>query len=419
MADKKKVNIGDIIPDKLLMERGQFYQRGGSVYCFRPACVGCSYDAQCDRQETMLKVGPGVNVREAFVARVGFKIAAIDFRGIELRVAAQLSGEPVWVEAFQSGNDDLHTAMAKVCFKTDSPTDKQRKTAKCGNFNNLYLGSARNMQTLSDLTEPEAIIAHRSWWAAVPTYKKWTERQIAIYRQQSYVETCFHRKRNMLGMIAAAKENESKTGKKGGRKVGWGYCDRSSINTQIQGSSADLLKIAMVRVDRWIRSNKLQNDIKMLLTVHDELVFEVRDCPDMYEWLREIGRQMTQTPKGEVLPKIDGWRVPLAVDIEIGCSWGDMVKIEDLDPQVEAVRSIVSTPQELDECLVIISSLTKDQLPKFQMAVFQASNRSNTIKVPLKVQMGHNAYHSRTMYKVDPIYLKQALQGMAGIEVRG
>ena len=147
MAAAKTLKVGDVLPPFQLIEGGQFYHRDNVDYCLRPECEGCPFDPRCQRQEKKIKIGHGVNIREAFRARPGFVWASVDFRGIELRVAAQMSNEPFWLNAFAAGRD-LHTETARVMFKTDEPGKDDRDTAKCGNFNLLYLGSVETFHKM-------------------------------------------------------------------------------------------------------------------------------------------------------------------------------------------------------------------------------------------------------------------------------
>src|SRR6516165_794304 len=240
MAEKKTLEVGDVKPPKQLLtyypdpekklqhpEEKYFYIRDKANYCVRPSCEGCGYDPVCQREEMVIKIGPGINIREAFRVRPGFKWACIDFAGIELRVAALLSGEPVWVKAFQEDRD-LHQEMAKIMFRTEEPDKAQRDVAKMGNFGNLYLSGVDTFWKLTTLTEHEAAIAYLKWWAAVPTYKRWTLNQEAYYKQHKHVWTFFRRKREMKAMIAKADGNVAGgTGKKvSGKKVGHGFCKR-------------------------------------------------------------------------------------------------------------------------------------------------------------------------------------------------
>jgi DNA polymerase-1 len=421
VAEKKPLEIGDVLPPKQLIELEHLYNRDNTVYCVRPSCVGCQHDPNCTREETFIKIGPGINIREAFRSRPGYKWACIDFAGIELRVAALLSGEPVWVQAFQEDRD-LHEEMAKIMFKTDEPDKAQRDIAKMGNFGNLYLSGVDTFWHLTTLTFNEAAIAWKKWWAAVPVYEKWTKIQEAYYRKHGHVWTFFHRKREMKHMIELAEANVGKgKGKKSGRKIGHGFCKRTACNSPVQGTSADLLKLAMTLVDDFLTREKLRDDVKMMLTVHDELDFEIRDTPAMFEILREIGRQMTLTSKGEVLPRIPHWTIPLKVDIEIGDNWGNLTGIDDLDPQTKDLpkKSEKETPKS-DKVVLLVPPLTGSDIYKLRSAIFEAGRADNVVKVPLVVRTLYSEYPYNTVAgKVSEGHLRKLIQkiNIPGIKV--
>jgi hypothetical protein len=566
VAEKKPLEVGDVKPPKQLLELEHLYTRDNTTYCVRPSCDGCPYDSVCSREEMIIKIGPGINIRQAFRARPGYKWACIDFAGIELRVAALLSGEPVWVQAFQE-DQDLHSSMGCIMFKVDEPDKAQRDIAKMGNFGNLYLSSVKTFWHLTTLTFNEAAIAWKKWWDAVPVYKKWTENQEEYYKKHGHVWTFFRRKREMRAMIARADGNIGKTkGKKtSGKKVGHGFCHRTACNcladgtyittthrmttigeihrtgvlpderiwngvsseefithdagykevwrikfesgveitassehlfkvyrektrisswiptsgleigvrvladqgrgdlvfldegrygsdvvvsvqkkdfmipmkdievltgrpefmangvlvhnSPIQGTSADLLKMAMTRVDDFLTKEKLRDDVKMMLTVHDELDFEIRDNSAMYEILREIGRQMTLTPKGKVLPTIPNWNIPLKVDIEIGDNWGNLIGIDDLDPITKDLPKPEKSPPKRDEVTLLVSGITMEDANKLHMAIFRAANEPNVVKVPLLIKMGDRAYSLKALNKVSEGHLRRFVQGIPGVKI--
>jgi hypothetical protein len=418
VAEKKPLEVGDVKPPKQLMEREHFYTRDNKTYCVRPSCDDCQYNHICTREEMVIKIGPGINIREAFRVRPGYKWACIDFAGIELRVAALLSGEPVWVKAFQE-DLDLHAEMGKIMFRVDEPDKAQRDIAKMGNFGNLYLSGVDTFWHLTTLTYNDAAIAWKKWWDAVPVYKKWTMNQEEYYKKHKHVWTFFRRKREMKAMIAKADGNTGMTkGKKvSGKKVGHGFCKRTACNSPIQGSSADLLKMAMTRVDDFLTKEKLRDDVKMMLTVHDELDFEIRENLAMYEILREIGRQMTLTPKGKILPMIPNWNIPLKVDIEIGDNWGNLIGIDDIDPATKDLPRPEKASPKRDEVMLLVSGITTEDADKLHMAIFQAAHVQNVVKVPLLIKMGDREYSLKALEKVSEGHLRRLVQGIPGIKI--
>lgn len=239
-----KEKIGVVKPPLSLIERDHFYSRDGNLFCFKPDCENCSREPTCDRELISTKIGPGVNIRQSFCARDGYSLAAIDYKQIEIRVAAQLSGDPVWVEAFEKGLD-LHSQMARVGWKIpESTPDSEipkavRDSAKCCNFGNLFLGSPQTLCQQSTLSLPEAVAAHKIWWDVHPVYKNWVEEQKLFYQKNTYVVTFFGRRRKMEAMIKKAVEEQPKYNGKGL----WGFCDRTSVNSPIQGCLRPEVKV--------------------------------------------------------------------------------------------------------------------------------------------------------------------------------
>lgn len=417
MAEKKPLEVGDVKPHRQLVQAEHFYLRDKTTYCLRSSCDGCQHSPKChEREEVIIKIGPGINIREAFIARPGFKWACIDFAGIELRVAALLSGEPVWVTAFQEDRD-LHSEMARVMFRTDEPDKAQRDIAKMGNFGNLYLSGVDTFWHMTTLTYQEAAIAWKKWWDAIPTYEKWTKNQEAYYREHKHVWTFFRRKREMKAMIAKADEGGKGKGKKGGKKIGHGFCHRTACNSPIQGTSADLLKMAMTRVDSFLTKQHLRDDVKMMLTVHDELDFEIRENAAMYEILRDIGREMTLTPKGKILPTIPNWNIPLKVDIEIGNNWGNLTGIDDLDPATKDLPKPEKPSPKKDDVTLLVSGVTATDADRLHLAIFQAAHVQNVVKVPLLIKMGDRAYSLKSLERVSEGHLRRLVQGIPNVKI--
>ena len=232
--------IGKIKPS--ILELDQYWKYQDKVYCFRSACEDCRWQHSCEYEEVEVKVGPGVNIRRSIVAPPGYKLVSIDYKGIELRIAAQLSGEPFWVEAFKN-NRDLHTEFAKIAFKTDSPTKDQRDQAKAANFGNLYLGTPHTLSRQSNLTLPEAVFIHREWWKALPVYKRWTDNQLEIAKREKKVKTFFGRERHLARLINEAEEAELTGKKKGAGKAGWPFIHRTAFNSPVQGCLRPTVKV--------------------------------------------------------------------------------------------------------------------------------------------------------------------------------
>jgi hypothetical protein len=413
----KEILIGDIKPPTL--ELGQFWRSDNKTYCFRPTCEGCKYDPTCVREEVEAKVGPGLNIRRGFRSRPGYKIVSIDYKGIELRVAAQLSKEPVFLKAFLE-DKDLHMEMAKLAFKTDTPTKSQRDQAKCANFGNLFLGNPHTLARQSDLSLPEAIFIHREWWRNLPQYKSWTDRQLIIAKTQHKVTTFFGRVRGLSDLIRQA-EAEEAGAKRGKGKGGWGFVHRTSVNSPVQGTAADLMKLAMVLVHDWIVKNQLEDRVRLLLTVHDELVFEVADDCYLLQTCEDIAKEMCPD-----LTKW-GWTVPILTDIEIGDNWAELEHIKVLkkkagivEPEVQGVIAEVQRPRQVDGVLLVVNTkLSQTNLISLQNAILQASlPNGEAVKVPVKIQIMGKQYRSGTQAKVYEPLLRKYLKNIPGVEIQ-
>lgn len=390
-----------------LLDEGQFWREGTGVYCFRPSCEGCQFLDVCQHELTYLKVGPGINIRRAFRAKPGFLIVAIDYAAIELRVAAELSGEPFWVRAFQA-EEDLHTNMAKVAFKTQNPTKAQRDSAKKANFGNLYLGSAETLCAQSDLTLPEASFIWTEWWKAVPVYKSWTEAQFVFAKQNGYVSTFFGRRRRLDDLILAAK------GEKKGKKMSWGFIRRTSVNSPVQGTSADLIKMAMLRVSDWIEKEHLEQDIQMLLSVHDELVFQIRDDENLCSRARTIADLMTRVPPN--------WKVPLKTDIEVGPNWAELEDIKALEkrrgiePRI-GQAAVSARPKEFFVVSLPVQDYNTICAVRTMIEIAKA-NSSEGVRLPVLLEFKGSSEAERLPCKCTEPALRKALSSIYGVRIR-
>ena len=216
-------------------------------------------------QNIPIKTDLGRAIRSAFVADRGYSFVSIDYSQVELRIAVILSGDKTMADIFARG-EDIHTAVAKQVYKLDSldeVTADMRRHAKAINFGIMYGMGVQSLRKSINVSESEAQDFYMAYYA---TYK-----ELANYLQQckidaeknGYTTTLFGRRRyfpelrSNIPFIKASGE-------------------RMAINAPIQGTSADMIKVAMVEIDRYITENKLQNDIRMLAPIHDEILFEIR-----------------------------------------------------------------------------------------------------------------------------------------------
>jgi DNA polymerase-1 len=238
-----------------------------------------------------------VNIRDAFVSRPGWTLVDCDYSQIELMIATWLSGEPMWWRAYVNG-EDVHRNTAIKVYGVDDPTDKQRDDGKEGNYKLLYGQGARNFGRKYGMTLEKAEQFVDAWIAAVPRFAVWREKVKMDARRTGKAHTHFGRERPMDGIFS----DDRKTA---------GEWERRAVSHTVQGTAADLMKMAIVRVHKAL-SERPSLPAAMLLQIHDELLFEVRD--DAIE-------EATELIRDRMTIVLDGF-VPLKVDVKTGKTWG-------------------------------------------------------------------------------------------------
>ena len=244
-----------------------------------------------------------INLRRAIVARPGYKIVSVDYSGEELRVAANYSREPKWIKEFNEGSGDLHTMTAQIVNGRKDITKKERKLAKTLNFHILYGGGAMGFAARAKIPIDAAKKIFINYFDGYKVLKKWVNTEIAASKKRGYAKTVFGRRRPLNEYYSSdIKEIRSKG-------------DRCAVNSAIQGCAADIMKIALYRVWKWVHDNNFQDDVRMLMPIHDEIVFEIKeDKMDFY--IPEICEQMRVK---DIVTKMD-WPVSFEVDAEYGDS---------------------------------------------------------------------------------------------------
>jgi len=239
----------------------------------------------------------GRDIRRGFVPRKGWQFVAVDYSQIELRLLAHLSGDPAFVEAFNSGGD-IHRQTASIIFSlpVDAVTSEMRGRAKTINFATIYGQGAHALSRQLKITNAEAREFIATYFERFRGIRQYLDSMVEFAREHGYVETIFHRRR----YIPELRDRNFNI-----RAFG----ERTAANSPIQGSAADLIKIAMIRIDAALRKRSLQS--RMLLQVHDELVFEVppQETEDLVALVRHEMEHAAELS------------VPLVVDVGIGDSW--------------------------------------------------------------------------------------------------
>ena len=241
----------------------------------------------------------GREIRAAFVPRPGWKLVVADYSQIELRLLAHMSLDPVLVEAFQNG-EDIHTRTAAEVFGA-APlfvTPEMRRAAKAVNFGIVYGQTSFGLAAALGIPRNEADKYIRSYFARYAGVKTFIEATIARVRETGYAETLYGRRRPIPDMTSTNPNVR-------------GFAERTAVNTPLQGTAADLIKVAMIQIHDELRAAGME--AKMILQVHDELVFEA-----------PVGEVATlRAMVKRVMEGVKELAVPLVVDVGEGDNWRD------------------------------------------------------------------------------------------------
>jgi len=249
-------------------------------------------------QNIPIRTERGRQVRKAFVPRnEGYTLLAADYSQIELRIIAALSEEETMIEAFKNG-EDIHASTASKVFNVplSEVTREQRSNAKTVNFGIIYGVSAFGLSNQTDLSRGEAKELIDTYYETYPKLRAYMSKQVDFARDNGYVQTVLGRRRYL-------KDINSRNA------VVRGASERNAVNAPIQGSAADIIKIAMINIYDKLQSGDYKS--KMLLQVHDELVFDVFK-PELEDMKTLIKTEMENAYK---------LSVPLDVDLDIGNNW--------------------------------------------------------------------------------------------------
>jgi DNA polymerase-1 len=245
-------------------------------------------------QNIPVRDAQGKEVRKAFIPYPGQLFFSADYSQIELRIMAHLSQDSNLIEAFLQGND-IHAATAAKIFKKplEEVTPEERRKAKTANFGIIYGISAFGLAERLGVSRQEAKQLIDEYFVTYPGVKAYMEKSIEMAREKGYTETIFHRRCQLPDINSH-------------NAVVRGYAERNAINAPIQGSAADIIKIAMIRVFRRMKEEGIKS--KMILQVHDELNFSV--LPEEKEKLQNL-----------VIEEMQG-AATLSVPLIADCGWG-------------------------------------------------------------------------------------------------
>ena len=249
-------------------------------------------------QNIPIRTERGREIRKAFVARdEDYSILAADYSQIELRIIASLSKDEHLMEAFRN-HYDIHRATAAKIYHIDieDVSSEQRRNAKSVNFGIVYGISAFGLSEQLDIPRKEAAALIEEYFQQYPSIKKYIDDNIAFARENGYAQTLLGRRRYLYDI------NSRNAGLRQ-------FAERNAVNMPIQGTSADMIKIAMIRI--WRKFKELNLKSKMILQVHDELVFDVYN-PEL-ETVKDIVKEEMQN----ALPLT----IPVEVGIDVGHNW--------------------------------------------------------------------------------------------------
>ena len=291
---KLKSTYIDALPGQVLEETGRVHTQ----YLQTVAATGRLSSNNPNLQNIPIRTERGKQVRKAFIPRnEEFVLMSADYSQIELRVIAALSEEDNMISAFVQG-EDIHAATASRVFGVpiEKVTREQRSNAKTVNFGIIYGVSAFGLSNQTDLSRSESKDLIDLYFATYPKLQDYIQSQIEFARENGYVQTVLGRRRYLSDINA-------------GNAVVRSAAERNAVNAPIQGSAADIIKIAMINIHKALSQGNFQS--KMLLQVHDELVF------DVYKPELETMKQLIKTAMENAYPL----KVPLVVDVGKGDNW--------------------------------------------------------------------------------------------------
>lgn len=260
-------------------------------------------------QNIPVRTKESVAIRRAFEAEVGYTMVSIDYSQIELRMAAILSEDKKLIDIFARG-EDVHTGVAVRVFGVtpEEVTSEMRRKAKVINFGILYgMGvNALRANLGPETSREEAQQFLNAYFNTFTRLAEYLEETKSLARLQGYTETLFGRRRHFPGIRSSAPFIRAQA-------------ERMAINAPIQGTAADVMRVAMLRVYEYIMAAGLSDEVRMLLQVHDELVFEIKN-----ERVKEVIPKLAACMEG-VLRGRETFGVPLKVDVAVGPNWADLV----------------------------------------------------------------------------------------------
>src|SRR5581483_7923731 len=292
---KLKGTYIDALPQLIRPETGRLH----TTFNQTGAATGRLSSSNPNLQNIPIRTEEGREIRAAFIPEAGWELVVADYSQIELRLLAHMSSDPVLVESFTKG-EDIHTRTAAEVFKVDPllVTPDMRRSAKAVNFGIVYGQTPFGLAQTLCIDRKEADLYIRRYFERYAGVREFIDRTIAEVRRTGVAKTLLGRRRPIPDM-----QSRNPTARS--------FAERTAVNTPLQGTAADLIKLAMIRLDQLFEQKHMKS--RMLLQVHDELVFETPP---------EEKREVRDLVKRE-MENVYQLAVPLVVDVGTGPNWRD------------------------------------------------------------------------------------------------
>jgi DNA polymerase I len=292
---KLKSTYCDKLPASINPQTGRVHTSYGQAI----AVTGRLSSSEPNLQNIPIRTPEGRRIREAFIAPAGSRILSADYSQVELRIMAHISGDDGLLAAFNAG-EDVHRATASEVFgvPVNEVTSDQRRTAKVINFGLIYGMSAFGLASNLNIERDAARLYIDRYFTRYPGVARYMERTRAEAKRQGYVETVFGRR---LWLPEINSPN-------GPRRAG---AERAAINAPMQGTAADLIKLAMIAVQGWLKREQLRT--KLVMQVHDELVLEVPET--------ELDSVRVEVPR--LMSGVAELKVALLAEVGVGSNWDE------------------------------------------------------------------------------------------------
>lgn len=265
-------------------------------------------------QNIPIRSDEGKKIRSAFIAPKGYSLVSADYSQIELRSAAIVSGDPIFMDTFISGKD-VHASVASRVFHVPESevTSDMRRKAKVINFGILYGMGVTSLQKNLGTTRAEAQAFHDEYFKQLAKLSEYMDNVLTNAKKLGYTETLFGRKRFFPALKSSIPFIKA-------------MAERAAGNAPIQGTTADIIKLAMIHIDQAIKDQGLSSKVVMIMQIHDELVFEVQD--EVLEQAEKLIKEtmehvLTQEWGNRAESFKDGGVVPIDVSISHGKTWGE------------------------------------------------------------------------------------------------